>query len=124
MVSEFSEMVLNNFRHPHYVGELSVAPNVYRVFVEIASGDKVQLDVAIHNAIITDVRYQVYGCPAMIACMSWLATELMNKPCALAEQITAQEISLTLALPARKFRCALLAETAMQEIMQQYRSTL
>ena len=119
----YSEILLTHFRQPQYVGELLQAPDVYRALVEIATGDKVQLDMAIQNAIITDVRYQVYGCPAMIACLSWIAGELIDKPCALAEQITAQEISLVLAMPAHKFRCALLAETALQDVMQQYRNT-
>jgi NifU-like protein involved in Fe-S cluster formation len=114
MMQEYSKMVLQHFSDPQYVGELALADNVY-VAEAFAGGDKVKLFVSVEDNCIRDVRYQVYGCPAMIACMSWLACELRGKT---VHEISALRMAEVLELPAHKRHCAVLAEEVLRKVIE------
>ncbi|MFI4955215.1 MAG: iron-sulfur cluster assembly scaffold protein [Gammaproteobacteria bacterium] len=116
----YSALLLQHFHHPQYAGRLASGPGVYEAQVSIPSGDQVRLAIATENSHIKDIRYQVFGCPATIACMSWVATELINQDFMHAKQVTAASIQAALSLPAHKYRCALLAEQALEKVLQQW----
>jgi len=114
-MKEYSALVLQHFAAPQFVGELPPAPNVLVTEV-FAGGKKVKCFVAVADNCIIDFRYQVYGCPAMIACMSWMASELIGKTVIEAQKMTAAEITEILELPVHKQHCAVLAETVLKKI--------
>ena len=116
----YSSLLLQHFQHPQYVGQLPAAPGVYEADITSPSGEQVKLAIATEDAHIKDIRYQVYGCPAMIACMSWLAAELHKKNFLQAKHYNAAKIREALSLPPNKFRCALLAEEALEKVLMEW----
>ena len=116
----YSSLLLQHFHHPQNVGLLANAAGVYVVHASLASGDKVKLAVATENSCIKDIRYQVWGCPAMIACMSWMTTELLHQDFLHAKQMNAARINTALSLSSNKYRCALLAEEALEKVLLQW----
>jgi nitrogen fixation NifU-like protein len=116
----YSPQLLQHFRNPQYVGKLAAAPGVYAAEVAIPSGDQVRLGIATENGCIKDIGYQVFGCPAMIASMSWLASELINKDYLQATKLNAAKINQALSLPPNKYRCALLAEQVLEKVLEEW----
>ena len=114
---KYSPLLLQHFHHPQYVGELAPDVNVFTAQAAISGGDKVQLSISIRNH-IQDIAYQVYGCPAMIACMSWLATQLIHQNVQVAQEIKAAKMGHALGLPNHKLRCALLAEQVLKKVLK------
>jgi nitrogen fixation protein NifU and related proteins len=72
----YSERLLEHFRNPRHVGELS-EPAVVVEIENPACGDVLRLSARAENGRITEVRYKVRGCTASIACGSAL-TEILN----------------------------------------------
>jgi nitrogen fixation NifU-like protein len=87
----------------------------------LSAGEILQLQVKIHDQQISDVCYQILGCPYAIACSEYLAGWLMNKKIA-DLHFSVQKIITDLQLPSFKQHCALLAEDAVIAIKQQLRA--
>lgn len=116
----YSALLLHHFHHPQYVGQISPGPGVYESQTSIVSGERVRLAIAVENGLIQDARYQVYGCPVMIACMSWLASKLIKQSFVDVKCITASTLNTALDLPAHKYRCAVLAAEALEKVCEQW----
>lgn len=115
---KYNDLLLKHFNEPNYIGQLSAGENVYYAEAGISGGDKVNLSMHITvDGKIDDVRYQVKGCPAMIASMSWIASEVIGGNILSVKETMAENIIEVLELPAHKQRCALLAEEVLQKII-------
>lgn len=115
---KYGILLLEHFRHPKQVGQIPAAPNVYKAEAAIPGGDKVQLFIQVSpQGIIDDIKYQVQGCPSTIACMSWMASELLGQPVEDARHLTPGQIKAGISVPTPKSRCALLASQVLQKTL-------
>ena len=75
----------------------------------------------IDNDIITDVKFETFGCGSAIASSS-MATELIKgKPLSEALTLTNKAVAEALdGLPAHKLHCSVLAEEAIKKAIQNY----
>ena len=75
----------------------------------------------IENDIITDVKFETFGCGSAIASSS-MATELIKgKPVSEALQLTNKAVAEALdGLPAHKLHCSVLAEEAIKAALKDY----
>ena len=75
----------------------------------------------IDDEVITDVKFETFGCASAIASSS-MATELIKgKPVAEAAELTNKAVAEALdGLPAHKMHCSVLAEEAIRDALENY----
>ena len=108
----YSEKVMDHFKNPRNVGIIEDADGVGEVG-NAKCGDIMKIYLKIENDIITDVKFNTFGCGSAIASSS-MATELiMGKPLSQALELTNKAVAEALdGLPAHKLHCSVLAEEA------------
>lgn len=116
----YSETVMDHFRNPRNVGSLEDADGVGEVGNAVC-GDIMKIYLKIDNDIISDVKFETFGCGSAIASSS-MATELIKgKPLSEALKLTNKAVTEALdGLPAHKLHCSVLAEEAIQAAIEDY----
>ena len=116
----YSEKVMDHFQHPRNVGEIENASGVGTVG-NAKCGDIMKMQLQIENGIITDVRFETFGCGSAIASSS-IATEMIKgKTVEEALSITNKQVVDALGgLPAHKLHCSVLAEEAIKTAIKDY----
>ncbi|MGM9594434.1 MAG: Fe-S cluster assembly scaffold protein NifU [Candidatus Onthomonas sp.] len=116
----YSEKVMDHFRNPRNVGEIEDADGVGQVG-NARCGDIMRMYLKIDDGIITDVKFETFGCGSAIATSS-MATELIKgKPVEQALELSNQAVVEALdGLPAHKLHCSVLAEEAVKAAVKDY----
>lgn len=116
----YSEKVMDHFRNPRNVGVIENADGVGEVGNPVC-GDIMKIYLKIENNIITDVKFETFGCGSAIASSS-MATELiMGASIDDALQLTNKAVTEALdGLPAHKLHCSVLAEEAIKKAIKDY----
>ena len=116
----YSEKVMDHFRNPRNVGVIENADGVGEVG-NAKCGDIMKIYLKIDNDIISDAKFETFGCGSAIASSS-MATELIKgKPVADALRLTNQAVVEALdGLPAHKIHCSVLAEEAIKNALKDY----
>lgn len=116
----YSEKVMDHFRNPRNVGVIENADGVGEVG-NAKCGDIMKIYLKIENSIITDAKFETFGCGSAIASSS-MATELIKgKPVSEALALTNKAVVEALdGLPAHKIHCSVLAEEAIKKAVQDY----
>lgn len=116
----YSEKVMDHFRNPRNVGTLENADGIGEVG-NAKCGDIMKIYLKIENEIITDVKFETFGCGSAIASSS-MATELIKgKPVSQALELTNKAVTEALdGLPAHKLHCSVLAEQAIRAAVKDY----
>ena len=118
----YSEKVMDHFRNPRNVGVIEDADGVGEVG-NAKCGDIMKMYLKIEDDIVTDVKFETFGCGSAIASSS-MATELIKgKPLSEVKQLTNKAVAEALdGLPAYKMHCSVLAEEAIQSALEDYYS--
>lgn len=115
----YSSKVLEHFRNPRCAGKIPDADGV--ATIAEGCGDLFRFYVKVHNNRLTQVRYEVKGCPAAIACCSMTATLAEGKTLLDAMQITNQVVEKALGgLPPEKRHCSNQAADTLYEAIQDF----
>ena len=116
----YSQKVMDHFMHPRNVGVIENADGVGEVG-NAKCGDIMKIYLKIDNDIITDVKFETFGCGSAIASSS-MATELIKgKPLSEALTLTNKAVTEALdGLPAHKIHCSVLAEEAIKAAVKDY----
>ena len=116
----YSEKVMDHFRNPRNVGVIENADGVGEVG-NAKCGDIMKIYLKIDNDIITDVKFETFGCGSAIASSS-MATELIKgRPVSEALTLTNKAVAEALdGLPAHKIHCSVLAEEAIKRALKDY----
>ena len=103
----YTETVMDHFMHPRNVGTLE-HPDAEGEVGNAKCGDIMKMQLQIENGIITDVRFETFGCGSAIASSS-IATEMIKgKTVEEALSITNKQVVDALGgLPAHKLHCPL-----------------
>ena len=118
----YSEKVMDHFMNPRNVGKIEDADGVGEVG-NAKCGDIMKIYIKVDNDIITDVKFNTFGCGSAIASSS-MATELIKgKPVSEALELTNKAVAEALdGLPAYKMHCSVLAEEAIKAAIDDYES--
>ena len=118
----YSEKVMDHFRNPRNVGTIDNADGIGEVGNPVC-GDIMKIYLQIEDDIITDVKFETFGCGSAIASSS-MATELIKgKPVSEALQLTNKAVAEALdGLPDYKMHCSVLAEEAIKNALDDYHS--
>ena len=117
---EYSEKVMEHFTNPHNVGKLDDADGVGEVG-NAKCGDIMKMYLKIENDIITDVKFNTYGCASAIATSSIATDMIKGQPLSEALKRTNKAVVEALdGLPAVKIHCSVLAEQAIKAAVKDY----
>ena len=118
----YSDKVMDHFLKPRNLGVIENADGVGEVG-NAKCGDIMKMYLKIDDDIITDVKFETFGCASAIAC-STMATELIKgQRVEDAMQLTNKAVAEALdGLPAYKMHCSVLAEEAIQAALEDYKS--
>ena len=117
----YSEKVMDHFRNPRNVGQIEDADGVGEVG-NAKCGDIMRMYLKIDdNGIITDVKFNTFGCGSAIATSS-MATELIKgksveEALALSNKAVVEALD---GLPTHKIHCSVLAEEAVRAAVKDY----
>ena len=116
----YSEKVMDHFRNPRNVGCIENADGVGEVG-NGKCGDIMKMYLKIDNDIVSDVKFETFGCGSAIASSS-MATELIKgKPLKDILKLTNKAVTEALdGLPTHKLHCSVLAEEAIQAAVKDY----
>lgn len=116
----YSEKVMDHFRNPRNVGTIENADGIGEVG-NAKCGDIMKIYLKIEGDIISDVKFETFGCGSAIASSS-MATELIKgKPVSEALALTNKAVVEALdGLPAHKIHCSVLAEEAIKSALKDY----
>ena len=116
----YSEKVMDHFRNPRNVGVMEDADGVGEVG-NAKCGDIMKIYLKIDNDIITDVKFETFGCGSAIASSSMATEMIKGKPVEEALQLTNRAVTEALdGLPGHKIHCSVLAEEAIKKALQDY----
>ena len=117
----YSEKVMDHFRNPRNVGVIEDADGVGEVG-NAKCGDIMKMYLKIDDEVITDVKFETFGCGSAIASSSMATEMIKGKPLSEAMQLTNKAVTEALdGLPAHKLHCSVLAEEAIQSALEDYR---
>lgn len=116
----YSEKVMDHFSNPRNVGKLDDADGVGEVG-NAKCGDIMKIYLKINDGVITDVKFNTFGCGAAIATSS-IATEMIKgKTIEEALKLTNKAVIEALdGLPPAKVHCSVLAEEAVKAAIADY----
>ncbi len=118
----YSEKVMDHFLHPRNVGVIEDADGVGEVG-NAKCGDIMKIYLKIDNDIITDVKFETFGCGSAIASSSMATEMIKGKPVSEALELTNKAVAEALdGLPAHKMHCSVLAEEAIKNALEDYQS--
>ena len=118
----YSEKVMDHFMNPRNVGTIEDADGIGEVG-NAKCGDIMKIYLKIDDDVISDVKFNTFGCGSAIASSS-IATEMI-KGKTVAEALTLSNKAVVEALdglPPEKIHCSVLAEEAVKLAIEDYRN--
>ena len=116
----YSEKVMDHFEHPRNVGKMPDADGVGEVG-NAKCGDIMRMYIKVRDGIITDVKFNTFGCGSAIASSSMATEMIKGKPVSEALELSNKAVIEALdGLPAQKIHCSVLAEEAVKAAVKDY----
>jgi nitrogen fixation NifU-like protein len=116
----YSKKVIDAFRNPHNYGKIKDADGVGKVG-NPTCGDVMWLYVKVKDDVITDIRFETFGCIAALASSSIVTDLAKGKSLSQMLKLTKEDILKQLGeLPPIKIHCSVLAIDALHEAIYDY----
>ena len=116
----YSEKVMDYFTNPRNVGKLDDADGIGEVG-NARCGDIMKIYIKVEDGIISDVKFNTFGCGSAIASSSMATEMIKGKPITEALKLTNKAVAEALdGLPAHKLHCSVLAEEAIRAAIKDY----
>ena len=117
----YSEKVMDHFANPRNVGEIENADGVGEVG-NAKCGDIMKIYLKIDDGVVTDAKFNTFGCGAAIATSSMATEMIKGKPIDEALQLTNKAVAEALdGLPPVKMHCSNLAQEAINSAIDDYK---
>jgi nitrogen fixation protein NifU and related proteins len=120
----YTKEVMKNFKNPKNMGKIENPDGTGRVGNAVC-GDLMELYINVKKVkgkeIISDIKFQTFGCVAAISTSSMITTLAKGKTIEEALKITRKDITQALGgLPSVKIHCSVLAADALAEAVYDY----
>ncbi len=117
---DYSEKVIEHYRNPRNVGKIDNADAV-GVAGSLACGDQLKIYLKIENNIVTDAKFQTFGCGSAVASSSILTEMIIGKTVDEVKKITNQDIADQLGgLPPEKMHCSVMGYEALEDALKNF----
>jgi nitrogen fixation NifU-like protein len=118
---EYSETLLDHYRHPRNVGDVEGSAAVAQVG-DPAHGDVLRFGMKIEGDQVIEARVRSFGCTAAIAAGSMATVMVTGKRLEEVERVSNRDVAEALGgLPESKQHCSVLAEQAIREALRRWR---
>ena len=118
---KYSEILMDHFMNPRNVGGLE-NPDGHSEVGSPQCGDAMTLDIQVdNNDIISDIRFQTFGCAGAIASASALTEMAKGKTLVEARKIKNSEVAAYLGgMPPEKYHCSVMGHEALTEAIDNF----
>jgi nitrogen fixation NifU-like protein len=116
----YSKKVMDHFFNPRNVGTIE-NPDGYGKVGNPVCGDLMEMYIKVKDDVITDIKFQTFGCGSAIATSSMVTELAKGKHVDEALKITRGDVASELdGLPPQKMHCSNLAADALHEAVKDY----
>lgn len=116
----YSEKVMDHFQHPRNLGKMENADGIGEVG-NAKCGDIMKMYIKVEDNIITDVKFNTFGCGSAIASSSMATEMIKGQSIDQALQLSNKAVVEALdGLPTHKVHCSVLAEEAVKAAVKDY----
>ncbi len=117
---EYTEKVHDHFLNPRNAGQMD-NPSAVGEVGSLACGDALKLYLKIEDDVITDAKFQTFGCASAIAASSALTEIIKGMKVEDAAKIKNKDIAEFLGgLPPEKMHCSVMGEEALEAAIRDY----
>ncbi len=117
---DYSEKVMDHYRNPRNVGKIDDADAVGSAG-SLTCGDQLKIYLKIKDGIVTDAKFQTFGCGSAVASSSILTEMIIGKPVDEVRKITNKDIADELGgLPPEKMHCSVMGYEALEDALKGY----
>jgi len=114
--------LIQRFRFPQFAGEIDDADTVGEVG-NFKCGDIMKIFLKVKDNIITDIKFQTYGCVAAISSTDMVCEMAKGMTLDEAEKLTSKDVVSKLGeIPEVKVHCSILGTNALREAIKNYRN--
>ena len=118
---DYSEKVMDHYRNPRNVGEIKDADAV-GIAGSLTCGDQLKIYLKIKDNIVTDAKFQTFGCGSAVASSSILTEMIIGKTLDEVKKITNKDIADELGgLPPEKMHCSVMGYEALEDALKKYK---
>lgn len=118
----YSEKVMDHFTNPRNVGEMEDADGIGEEGNPVC-GDAMKIFIKVKDDVITDLKFQTFGCASAIAVSSMVTEMAKGMTLEEASKITKASLAEALdGLPPQKMHCSNLGADALHKAIEDYRS--
>lgn len=116
----YSEVVMDHFRNPRNLGKMDDADGIGEVG-NAKCGDIMKMYIKVEDGIITDAKFNTFGCGSAIASSSMATEMIKGKSIDEALELSNKAVVEALdGLPTHKIHCSVLAEEAVKAAVKDY----
>ena len=116
----YSEKVMDHFQNPRNLGKMEDADGIGEVG-NAKCGDIMKMYIKVKDGVISDVKFNTFGCGSAIATSSMATEMIQGKPVEEALKLSNQAVVEALdGLPTHKIHCSVLAEEAVRAAVKDY----
>lgn len=117
---DYSEKVMDHYRNPRNVGKIDDADAVGSAG-SLTCGDQLKIYLKIKDGIVTDAKFQTFGCGSAVASSSILTEMIIGKSVDEVRKITNKDIADELGgLPPEKMHCSVMGYEALEDALKGY----
>jgi len=118
----YSEKVMDHFTNPRNVGEIEDADGIGEEGNPVC-GDAMKIYIKVKDDVITDLKFQTFGCASAIAVSSMVTEMAKGMTIEEASRITKASLAEALdGLPPQKMHCSNLGADALHKAIEDYKS--
>ncbi len=118
----YSEKVMDHFTNPRNVGVMEDADGIGEEGNPVC-GDAMKLFIKVKDNVITEIKFQTFGCASAIAVSSMVTEIAQGMTLDEAMKVTKQSLADALdGLPPQKMHCSNLGADALHKAIEDYKN--